>query len=147
MQKPTTTGLQRGVPCSTRQHNVKHKSYQRSECTVWAARRALTPSLQCRSLNGMHTGRLEANRTWRPARAPRSKQLKLTCRPAAEQHVDGLSKPKVVGLGSIGLDYLAQVAAFPKPDEKLRTSKMEVGEPDFVHNQCIISIVPYCRVS
>ena len=37
-------------------------------------------------------------------------------------------KLKVVGLGSAGLDYLAQVAAFPKPDEKLRTEQMEVRQ-------------------
>ena len=34
--------------------------------------------------------------------------------------------PKVVGMGSCGLDYLAAVAAFPKPDEKLRTTALEV---------------------
>ena len=33
---------------------------------------------------------------------------------------------KVVGLGSVGLDYLAQVVNFPKPDEKIRTTRMEV---------------------
>lgn len=44
-------------------------------------------------------------------------------------------RPKVVGLGLACWDFLAQVAAFPKPDEKLRTQKMEVfhwpksGEP------------------
>ena len=35
-------------------------------------------------------------------------------------------KKTVIGLGSCGLDYLAVVAAFPKPDDKLRTEKMEV---------------------
>lgn len=35
-------------------------------------------------------------------------------------------KTAVIGLGSCGLDYLAVVAAFPKPDDKLRTEKMEV---------------------
>ena len=35
-------------------------------------------------------------------------------------------RPKVVGLGLACWDFLAQVAAFPKPDEKLRTQKMEV---------------------
>ena len=35
-------------------------------------------------------------------------------------------QPKVVGLGLACWDFLAQVAAFPKPDEKLRTQRMEV---------------------
>ena len=67
----------------------------------------------------------------------------LTCRASSvlrngfRQHslrCQALSNPqpkdKVVGLGGVGLDYLAQVAAFPKPDQKLRTEKMEVS----VHN-------------
>ncbi len=29
-------------------------------------------------------------------------------------------------MGSCGLDYLAQVAAFPQPDDKLRTERLEV---------------------
>ena len=29
-------------------------------------------------------------------------------------------------MGSCGLDYLAAVVAFPKPDEKLRTTALEV---------------------
>ncbi|GBF88472.1 hypothetical protein Rsub_01185 [Raphidocelis subcapitata] len=33
---------------------------------------------------------------------------------------------KVVGCGSCGVDYLASVAAYPKPDEKLRTDTLEV---------------------
>lgn len=41
------------------------------------------------------------------------------------------SGPKVVGMGSCGLDYLAQVAAFPRPDDKLRTESLEV------HRACI----------
>jgi hypothetical protein len=32
----------------------------------------------------------------------------------------------VVGVGGCGLDYLAAVATYPKPDEKLRTTKLEV---------------------
>lgn len=39
---------------------------------------------------------------------------------------NGALGPKVVGLGSLGMDYLAQVAKFPKPDEKLRTESLEV---------------------
>lgn len=32
---------------------------------------------------------------------------------------------KIVGMGSVGIDYLAQVATFPKPDDKLRTETLE----------------------
>ena len=32
---------------------------------------------------------------------------------------------KIVGMGSAGVDYLAQVAAYPQPDEKLRTERLE----------------------
>lgn len=39
------------------------------------------------------------------------------------------ARPKVVGMGSCGLDYLAQVAAFPQPDDKLRTERLEVRGP------------------
>ena len=44
--------------------------------------------------------------------------------------MQGCSEPlpraiKVVGKGSSGQDLLAQVAAFPSPDEKLRTEKFE----------------------
>lgn len=35
--------------------------------------------------------------------------------------------PKVVGLGSLGMDYLAAVDHFPAPDEKMRTQELEVG--------------------
>lgn len=34
---------------------------------------------------------------------------------------------KVVGMGSCGVDYLASVAAYPQPDQKLRTEMLEVG--------------------
>lgn len=34
---------------------------------------------------------------------------------------------KVVGVGGCGVDYLASVAAYPRPDEKLRTEKLEVS--------------------
>ncbi len=45
----------------------------------------------------------------------------------ALRQVDGGPGTKVVGLGSLGMDYMAAVAAFPKPDEKLRTENLEVG--------------------
>lgn len=32
----------------------------------------------------------------------------------------------MVGVGSCGLDYLAQIATWPKPDDKLRTESLEV---------------------
>lgn len=34
---------------------------------------------------------------------------------------------KVVGCGGVGIDYLASVAQFPKPDEKLRTQALQVA--------------------
>ncbi|KAF6252263.1 hypothetical protein COO60DRAFT_543168 [Scenedesmus sp. NREL 46B-D3] len=38
-----------------------------------------------------------------------------------------LPKPvKIVGCGSCGVDYLASVAAYPKPDQKLRTDALAV---------------------
>jgi hypothetical protein len=33
---------------------------------------------------------------------------------------------KIVGCGSSGVDYLASVAAFPQPDQKLRTDTLQV---------------------
>lgn len=33
---------------------------------------------------------------------------------------------KLVGLGSAGIDYLASVPAYPPPDAKIRTEKLEV---------------------
>ena len=45
---------------------------------------------------------------------------------AATGGVSTKAPVKVVGMGSCGLDYLAQVAAFPEPDDKLRTTALEV---------------------
>ncbi|KAJ9528441.1 hypothetical protein QJQ45_020277, partial [Haematococcus lacustris] len=45
---------------------------------------------------------------------------------AAAAAAAGARPLKVVGMGSCGVDYLASVAAFPKPDEKLRTDRLEV---------------------
>jgi hypothetical protein len=39
------------------------------------------------------------------------------------------SSPKVIGLGSLGLDYLATVSHFPEPDEKTRTEELQVSKP------------------
>lgn len=38
----------------------------------------------------------------------------------------GVSSVKIVGMGSAGIDYLAQVAEYPQPDDKIRTEKLEV---------------------
>lgn len=56
-----------------------------------------------------------------------SKRRHVAAQHVSDAPVNKNSPPKlkVVGLGSAGLDYLAQVAAFPKPDEKLRTEQME----------------------
>lgn len=62
----------------------------------------------------------------RMARERAGRALQFQCCASSDQKLDTTTKPKVVGLGSVGLDYLAQVARFPKPDEKLRTEKMEV---------------------
>jgi hypothetical protein len=34
--------------------------------------------------------------------------------------------PTVVGVGGVGIDYLASVANFPKPDQKMRTENLEI---------------------
>ena len=39
----------------------------------------------------------------------------------------------MIGMGSCGLDYLAQVAAFPQPDDKLRTERLEVPCPGWTY--------------
>ena len=36
---------------------------------------------------------------------------------------------KIVGMGGCNVDYLASIASFPKPDDKLRTEKLEVCHP------------------
>ena len=46
---------------------------------------------------------------------------------ASVQAVADEHRKKVVGLGLACWDFVAQVAAFPKPDEKLRTQRMEVN--------------------
>ena len=50
-----------------------------------------------------------------------------TLRPCSLQGCEEpLTAPiKVVGMGSSGQDLLAQVASFPRPDDKLRTEKFE----------------------
>lgn len=34
---------------------------------------------------------------------------------------------KLVGMGGCGVDYVAQVASYPRANDKLRTEKLEVG--------------------
>lgn len=46
---------------------------------------------------------------------------KQGCDAALEQPI------KVVGMGSCGVDYLATVAKYPRPDEKLRSETLEVS--------------------
>ncbi|KAK9811624.1 hypothetical protein WJX72_007184 [[Myrmecia] bisecta] len=43
----------------------------------------------------------------------------------AARHASTTSTTKVVGMGSCGLDYLAAVARFPQPDDKIRTERLE----------------------
>ena len=62
----------------------------------------------------------------RMARERAGRAVQSQCCASPDKRLDTTTKPKVVGLGSVGVDYLAQVARFPKPDEKLRTEKMEV---------------------
>ena len=50
----------------------------------------------------------------------------MACAAISDSGDYNTARPKVVGFGSCGLDYLAAVAAFPKPDEKLRTTALEV---------------------
>ena len=57
--------------------------------------------------------------------SPRARALSLDLPPRARPAADA-SPPSIVGMGSVGLDYLAAVAAFPKPDDKLRTERLEV---------------------
>lgn len=55
-------------------------------------------------------------------------RLSTKCTSLPKVFLASTSQPsKVAGLGSVGLDYLAQVVQFPKPDEKIRTTQMEVA--------------------
>ena len=65
----------------------------------------------------------------RSASFPTTTKTRATSSSRSDDDDDvGKEKKKkiVIGLGSCGLDYLALVAAFPKPDDKLRTEKLEV---------------------
>ena len=58
-----------------------------------------------------------------------SSRLISSCRPSfchqRIQHV-ACKAAKVVGVGSCCVDYLASVASYPKPDQKLRSESLEV---------------------
>ena len=64
---------------------------------------------------------------WRPSYAVGQRRALLACMAQQGKGAGAPgSGPKAVGMGSCGLDYLAQVAAFPRPDDKLRTENLEV---------------------
>jgi DNA replication protein DnaC len=113
-----------------RQHRTHANSAQKLRADVVRTHAALVQRCKAQQMhlrsNGMQTSR--AKRTSFSARLEthqRKKSLQSCC--SAAERTNEPQKPKIVGLGSVGLDYLAQVAAFPKPDEKLRTKQMEVG--------------------
>ena len=113
-----------------RQHRTHANSAQKLRADVVRTHAALVQRCKAQQMhlrsNGMQTSR--AKRTSFSARLEthqRKKSLQSCC--SAAERTNEPQKPKIVGLGSVGLDYLAQVAAFPKPDEKLSTKQMEVG--------------------
>ncbi|EFJ40764.1 hypothetical protein VOLCADRAFT_84359 [Volvox carteri f. nagariensis] len=64
------------------------------------------------------------------ARFPLCHPASMAVRASAAASFQGCYQPlaqqiKIVGMGSCGVDYLASVASFPRPDEKLRTEKLE----------------------
>lgn len=80
---------------------------------------------------GGFSGRCSKNRphlrrpvTTRPLRAPQVAVLEGS--PAAPPTPGALDKSLVVGCGGAGVDYLAHVASYPKPDDKIRTTDLQV---------------------
>jgi hypothetical protein len=115
-----------------RQHRIHETSSQKLGAEVVSIHAPLVQRCKAQQMHlqshGMHMQTSRANRTSFSARFQthqRKKPLQSCC--SAAERTNEAQKPKIVGLGSVGLDYLAQVAAFPKPDEKLRTKQMEVG--------------------
>ncbi len=113
-----------------RQHKLHAKSANKLGAEIVSIHAAL---VQCCNAQQMHL-KSHGMQTSRADRIPfsvrlqtrqRNKSLQNCC--SAAGRTNEAQKPKIVGLGSVGLDYLAQVAVFPKPDEKLRTKQMEVG--------------------
>ena len=57
------------------------------------------------------------------------------------------TEAKVVGMGGCGVDYLAQVACYPKPDAKLRTEQLEasmmlrIRQPPGVATQLVLKVL------
>lgn len=64
-----------------------------------------------------------SNSSWLAGNKPHRRTAQRSCTQAS---AEARHKPKVVGLGSVGMDYLAQVVNYPKPDEKIRTTNMKV---------------------
>lgn len=50
----------------------------------------------------------------------RRRKMRLEC----SARVDG--PQKVVGMGSVGMDFLASVSSFPRPDDKMRTENLDM---------------------
>ena len=91
-----------------------------------------------RSAEGVETARADIRRRrggtcapgrYRSAHSPalgRPEALTLASRSPARSLVLQPSTVTVVGMGSVGMDFLASVASFPKPDEKMRTDELEM---------------------
>ena len=111
-------------------------------CGMVATGRSQIPSqpLSCSNINGTHAVRLIHGRLAPPLRAHRPVKFALLCLSAAKSPPTGERSTKVVGLGSVGLDYLAQVVTFPKPDEKLRTKQMEVRHSKFCRGTRFVGV-------
>ena len=98
------------------------RSFTRQKCVRWSPDKQDVYQLSDRVL-ALTRARLPT----RPITVAARQMAPIRCLSSPEPSLTASRKPIIVGLGSVGLDYLAQVAAFPKPDEKLRTEKMEVG--------------------
>ena len=113
-----------------RQHKIHAKSAQNFGAEIVRIHAALVQRCKAQQLHlqshGMQISRANCTAFSVRLQKHQRKEPLQSCCSAAERTYEA-QKPKIVGLGSVGLDYLAQVAAFPKPDEKLRTKQMEVG--------------------
>ena len=91
--------------------------------SAWTAK-GVTPSWQHR---GIHLQRIHMVRVKVSDQHGVSRSRNVLVSGQVGAHSSSGSRPKVVGLGLACWDFLAQVAAFPKPDEKLRTQRMEAS--------------------
>lgn len=91
--------------------------------SAWTAK-CVTPSWQHR---GIHLQRIHMVRVTVSDQHGVSRRSNVLVSGQVGAHSSNESRPKVVGLGLACWDFLAQVAAFPKPDEKLRTQRMEAS--------------------